>query len=81
MTDPSGFAAMGVNEILMHTRDITEGLGIPWYPPESLCMAVLARLPDAPVGDPVQALLWCTGRADLPGYPRVTSWIMKVAVE
>src|SRR5262245_4113254 len=27
-TDPSGFAAMGVNETLMHTHDITEGLGI-----------------------------------------------------
>jgi hypothetical protein len=53
-TDPSGFAAMGVNETLVHTYDITQGLEISWLPPESLCRAVLARLfPDAPAGDPV----------------------------
>jgi hypothetical protein len=80
-TDPSGFAALGVNETLMHTYDITEGLGIGWHPPELLCKAVLARLfPDAPAGDPVQVLLWSTGRGELPGHPRVTSWIMKAAI-
>ena len=81
-TDPSGFAALGVNEALVHTHDITEGLGVRWHPPESLCSAVLARLfPDAPAGDPVQVLLWSTGRADLPGRPRPTSWVLKAAVE
>jgi hypothetical protein len=80
-TDPSGFAALGVNETLVHTHDITEGLGIRWHPPESLCSAVLARLfPNAPAGDPVQALLWCTGRTDLPGRPRLTSWVLRAAV-
>jgi hypothetical protein len=81
-TDPSGFAALGVNETLMHTFDITSGLGINWYPPEAPCRAVLARLfPDAPAGDPVRVLLWVTGRGDLPGHPRVTSWTLKAAVE
>jgi hypothetical protein len=81
-TDPSGFAAMGVNETLVHTYDITPGLGIAWRPPESLCTAVLARLfPHAPAGDPVQALLWSTGRADFDGRPRVTSWVVKAAIE
>lgn len=81
-TDPSGFAALGVTETLMHTYDITQGLGIGWKPPEPLCEAVLARLfPDAPSGDPVQVLLWSTGRGDLPGHPRVTSWIMKAATD
>jgi Mycothiol maleylpyruvate isomerase N-terminal domain len=81
-TDPSGFAALGVNETLVHTYDITEGFGIRWHPPESLCSAVLARLfPDAPVGDPVQVLLWSTGRTDLPGHPRLSSWVLKAAVE
>jgi hypothetical protein len=81
-TDPSGFAALAVNETLMHTFDITAGLGIAWDPPESLCAAVLARLfPDAPAGNPVQVLRWSTGRADLPGHARVTSWIMKAAIE
>jgi hypothetical protein len=41
-TDPSGFAALGVTETLMHTYDITQGLGISWHPPESLCRAVLS---------------------------------------
>lgn len=80
-TDPSGFAALGVTETLVHTHDITEGLGIRWHLPESLCSAVLARLfPDAPAGDPVQVLLWCTGRTDLPGRPRPHSWVPKAAV-
>ncbi|WP_203907595.1 maleylpyruvate isomerase N-terminal domain-containing protein [Rhizocola hellebori] len=81
-TDPSGFAALGVNETLMHTHDITQGLGIGWSPPDWLCRAVLARLfPGAPAGDPVEVLLWSTGRGDLPGHPRVTSWVLKAAID
>jgi hypothetical protein len=81
-TDPSGFAALGVNETLMHTFDITAGLGISWHPPAALCKAVPARLfPGAPGVDPVRGLLWSTGRADLPGRPRPTSWILKAAIE
>lgn len=81
-TDPSGFAALGVTETLMHTFDITTGLGIAWRPPEALCTAVLTRLfPDAPAGDPVRILLWSTGRADLPDRPRLTSWISRAAVD
>ena len=50
--------------------------------PEPLCAAVLARLfTDAPEGDPVQVLLWSTGRGELEGRPRVTSWISKAAVD
>lgn len=79
-TDPGGFAALGVTETLVHTHDITAGLGVRWHPPESLCRAVLARLfPDAPAGDPGQVLLWSTGRAGLPGHPRVTSWVARAA--
>ena len=81
-TDPGGFAALGVTETLVHTHDIVQGLGLSWLPPGSLCAAVLARLfPDAPDGDPVQVLLWCTGRAELEGRPRVTSWVLKAAIE
>ena len=80
-TDPSGFAALGVNETLVHTHDITAGLGIDWRPPESLSRAVLDRLfPDAPAGDPAQVLLWSTGRVDLPDRPRPSSWVAKAAV-
>jgi len=78
--DASGFAALGVNETLIHTYDISQGLGVRWLPPASLSAAVLARLfPDAPDGDPVRTLLWCTGRIDLPGRPRLTSWTLRAA--
>jgi uncharacterized protein (TIGR03083 family) len=81
-TDPSGFAALGVNEILIHTWDIARGLGLPWTPPPDLCAAVLARLfPEAPSGDPARVLLWCTGRVALPDRPRLTSWNLKAARE
>lgn len=79
-TDPGGFEALGVNEILVHTWDITQGLGVRWRPPANLCAAVLDRLfPDNPGGDPDDALLWCTGRIALPGRPRLTSWTLKAA--
>jgi hypothetical protein len=79
--DPSGFAAMGVAETLLHTWDITRGLGAEWHPPASLCAAVLTRLfPDAPAGDPAAVLLWCTGRAALAGRPRRTSWTWQASL-
>jgi len=79
-TDPSGFAAMGAAETLLHTYDITRGLGLNWRPPGSLCLAILHRLvPDAPAGEPAQVLLWVTGRADLDGHRRVTEWVWKAA--
>jgi hypothetical protein len=81
-TDPTGFAALGVNEILVHTYDIVEGLQVTWLPPSSLCTAVLQRLfPDAPAGNPVDVLLWCTGRAPLNDRPWRTSWKPKAAVD
>ncbi|MEO3973997.1 hypothetical protein [Streptomyces sp. CAU 1734] len=75
-SDPEGFAAMGVLETLVHTHDIAEGLGLAWDPDPDLCDRVLHRLlPDAPAGtDRWTTLLWCTGRADLPGRPRLTEW-------
>jgi hypothetical protein len=80
-TDPAGFAALGVNEILAHTHDIAQGLGISWLPPGPLCAAVLHRLfPDVPAGDPARVLLWATGRADLAGRRRRTSWVARAAI-
>lgn len=78
--DPEGFAAMGVAETLLHTHDITQGLAVNWLPPATLCVAVLDRLfPDAPPGDPVQVLLWCTGRRELDGLARRSSWRWQAA--
>lgn len=79
-TDPSGFAALGVNEMMVHTYDIATGLGLPWRPPAELSTPVLARLfPDAPAGDPSAVLLWCTGRIALPDRPRQQSWSLRAA--
>ncbi|MET7981508.1 MULTISPECIES: GNAT family N-acetyltransferase [unclassified Streptomyces] len=72
-----GFAAMGVAEVLLHTHDVAEGLGLPYEPPAGLCTWVLTRIfphvrpePDAPWS----TLLWATGRGDLPGREPVTEW-------
>jgi len=78
--DPTGFAAMGVAETLLHTHDITRGLSVDWLPPGPLSAAVLDRLfPTAPPGDPTQVLLWCTGRGELDGLPHQTSWTWQAA--
>jgi hypothetical protein len=75
MADAEGFAAMGAAEVLVHTHDITSGLGLGWAPPPELSAPVLSRLfPDAPAGDPTQVLLWCCGRAALPDRPRLEAW-------
>ncbi|HEV2372772.1 MAG TPA: hypothetical protein VGS19_11435 [Streptosporangiaceae bacterium] len=77
VADPTGFAAtIGVAEVLVHMRDVAQGLGIVWAPPGGLCRRALTRLfPDAPAEtDPWTTLLWATGRGELAGYPTVTSW-------
>ncbi|MFF0744020.1 maleylpyruvate isomerase N-terminal domain-containing protein [Streptomyces sp. NPDC004111] len=77
-SDATGFAAMGVTELLLHTYDITRALGLAWTPPDGPSAAVLGRLfPDAPSGGghrPADVLLWCTGRAALAGLGRRTQW-------
>ena len=72
-----GSAAMGVTEVLLHTHDIAEGLGLPYEPPAGLCSWVLTRIfphvrpePDAPWS----TLLWATGRGDLPGREPLAEW-------
>jgi hypothetical protein len=76
VSDPEGFAAMGIVETLVHTYDLAEGLGLDWAPPADLCSRVLIRLfPDVPAGAaPWPTLLWATGRAELPGHPRLRTW-------
>ncbi|WP_067827973.1 maleylpyruvate isomerase N-terminal domain-containing protein [Actinomadura kijaniata] len=75
-SDRTGFAAMGITELVLHTHDIVQALGVPWTPPDGAAAAVLARLfPETPPGHaPSDALLWCTGRVPLPGLPRRAGW-------
>ncbi|MER6299624.1 maleylpyruvate isomerase N-terminal domain-containing protein [Kitasatospora sp. NPDC001539] len=81
--DPIGFAAMGVAELVLHTHDISLGLGLDWQLPGAASRFVLARLfPDAPEDPdthPGDVLLWCTGRGELNGRPRKTSWVWRAA--
>lgn len=76
LSDPEGFAAMGVLEVLVHAWDVAGTVDRPWQPPADLCRAVLDRLfvdlPGHP--DPWATLLWATGRGELPGHPARTSW-------
>jgi hypothetical protein len=74
--DTTGFAAMGITELVLHTHDVTRALGVPWSVPDDLAAAALGRLfPDAPAGHaPSETLLWCTGRTALPGLDRRTAW-------
>ncbi|OKK06099.1 hypothetical protein AMK26_08455 [Streptomyces sp. CB03234] len=76
VSDPEGFAAMGVVETLVHAHDVTQGLGLPWSAPPKLCHRVLLRLfPDAPTDTPAwDTLLWATGRGEIRGRERLTSW-------
>lgn len=76
VSDPDGFAAMGVVEVLAHMFDVTTGLGLPWDPPADLCDRALRRLfPDAPTDtERWPTLLWATGRGTLPGRAARTQW-------
>lgn len=74
--DREGFAAMGIAEVLLHTHDIAEGLGLAYAPSEELAADVLAcifpHVQPGPAAWPT--LLWATGRGALPGRAPVTEW-------
>ncbi|MFJ8287318.1 GNAT family N-acetyltransferase [Streptomyces griseoluteus] len=74
--DREGFAAMGVAEVLLHTHDMAQGLGLAYTPAESLAEAVLASIfPHVQPGpEPWPTLLWATGRGELAGRPAVDNW-------
>ena len=74
-SDPEGFAAMGIVEVLVHTFDIATGLELDWRPPSTLCAPVIDRLfPGAPAGEASPVLLHVTGRRALAGTELQTTW-------
>lgn len=74
--DPSGFAAMACDELLVHTHDAGRGLGLDFRPDATLAGRVLSRLfPWHQVdSDPWDTLLWANGRIDLPGRANQRGW-------
>ena len=80
VSDPGGFAAMGVVEALVHTYDAVHGLdsSSTWRPPDDLAAAVLDRLfphtPPDTVGSPAELLLHMAGRISLGDAPRRCDW-------
>jgi hypothetical protein len=73
MADVTGFLAMGCEEILVHTWDIAEGLGVPFAPPADFAARIVARIfPWAPAYvPPWDALRWAAGRIALLGHARL----------
>lgn len=63
---PTGFAAMGAAEGLVHGHDIASALGLDWRPDSTVCAAVLTTVfPQATPTEqqsPMRALLVQTGR-------------------
>lgn len=74
--DPSGFAAMACDELLVHTRDAARALGEEFLAEGELAARVLSRLFPwhEPDGDPWRHLLWANGRIELPGQPGQQGW-------
>jgi hypothetical protein len=74
--DASGFAAMACDELLIHTDDAAQGLGLRFAPDSALARRVLARLFPwhDPGVDPWQTLRWANGRIELPGQPSQQGW-------
>jgi len=68
MADATGFVGMACTETLVHSYDISQGLGFDLQPSGELCASVLRRLFPwvTELGDPWQTLLWTTGRITLP---------------
>jgi hypothetical protein len=74
--DPSGFAVMACDELLVHGDDAARGLGLRLEPDPELALRALTRLFPwhTAGGDPWQILLWANGRIDLPGRPNQRGW-------
>lgn len=75
---PTGFAAIGAAEGLVHGHDVASAVGLDWQPNPDLCSAVLRVAFPQATGtaqqSPLQTLLVQTGRGDTGGDPRPWSY-------
>ena len=74
--DPSGFAAMACDEMLIHTDDAARALGVTFDPAPDLAEPVLRRLFPwiTDVADPWSRLRWANGRIAFDGQQRLSGW-------
>ncbi|MGI9644957.1 MAG: maleylpyruvate isomerase N-terminal domain-containing protein [Ilumatobacteraceae bacterium] len=74
--DPSGFAAMACDEMLVHTHDAAQGLGLSFRPTDELARSVLTRLfPWVRSGDDAwEQLRWANGRLELADSEQLDGW-------
>jgi hypothetical protein len=73
MRNAEQLLAMACKELLIHTYDVTRGLGLPYEPPEDLCRLVVEHC--FPAGHDEQRpvwplLVWLSGRP----HPAATGW-------
>ncbi|CAB4817825.1 MAG: hypothetical protein F2761_00050 [Actinobacteria bacterium] len=79
ISDPIGFAAMGVIEISVHTYDLAKGFGIEFLPNNMAAKFAIDRLFSGTTEYPLHAshgelLLWLAGRIELSGHSRRQNW-------
>lgn len=83
MADRSGYAAMSCVELLVHTSDISSGLGIEFMPPSQLCESAIQRLfpwIDDIGGGAFATLRWATGRISMESQNDVAAdWYWQCA--
>jgi len=74
--DPSGFAAMACDEMLIHSHDIARAYDVDFEPPAELADRVVKRLFPWIAGDqdPWTLLQFANGRIALAGEPRREKW-------
>jgi hypothetical protein len=72
MRNAEQFLAMACYELLVHTYDVTCGLGLPYDPPENLCRLMIEHFhPGQDEQRPVWPfLVWLSGRP----HPAATGW-------
>lgn len=79
ISDPIGFAAMGVVEVSVHTYDLAKGFGISFVPNSAAAEFAIDRLFSGTTEYPNfsthgELLLWLAGRIELSGTPRRQGW-------
>jgi hypothetical protein len=81
VSNRSGFAAMGCDEVLVHGADLAAAFGLTYDPPRDVCERVLRRIfPWAPAdAEPWAALLWANGREPLGDVPTERRWLWHCA--